>query len=115
MHVLSNPSADSATLIGSFNYSLFSQKFSRVKKVELTDDYKSWTFYSYLKRAAQTFGPKGDRILPQARNFKQQMKGRVRKAIVRAHARHKSQVVSDAFGNLSIETPSTSEIETTPI
>lgn len=114
MHVLSNPSADSATLIGSFNYSLFSQKFSRVKKGELTDDYKSWTFYSYLKRAAQTFGPKGDRILPQARNFKEQMKERVRKAIVRAHVRHKSQTVSDAFSNLNVETPPTSEVETTP-
>lgn len=111
MHVLSNPTASSATLIGSFNYSLFSQKFSRVKKGELTDDYKSWTFYSYLKRAAQTFGPKGDRILPQARNFKEQMKERVRKAIVRAHVRHKSQAVSDAFANLDLETPPSYETE----
>ncbi len=91
MHVLCNPTASAATLIGSFNYSRFSQKFSRVKKGELTDDYKSWTFYSYLKRAAHTFGPKGDRILPQARNLKEQMKERVRKAIVRAHARQRSQ------------------------
>lgn len=91
MHVLSNPAASAATLIGSFNNSLFSQKFSRVKKGELTDDYKSWTFYSLLKRAAQTFGPKGDRILPQARNFKEQMKERVRKAILRAHVRQQPQ------------------------
>lgn len=84
-HVLSNPTASAAELIDSFNYSLFSQKFSRVKKGELTDDYKSWTFYSYLKRASHTFGPRGDRILPQARNFKEQMKDRVKKAIVRAH------------------------------
>ena len=106
MHVLSNPTASPAALIGSFNYSLFSQKFSRVKKGELTDDYKSWTFYSYLKRASHTFGPKGDRILPQARNFKEQMKERVRKAIVRAHARQGSQASLDAMANLNVEAPS---------
>lgn len=86
-HVLDNPGASAASLIGNFNYSLFSQRFSRVKKGDLTDDYKSWTFYSYLKRSVQTFGVKGDRILPQARNFKQTMRSRVEKAIIRAHAR----------------------------
>lgn len=85
-HVRANPTASLATLIDSFNYSLFSQRFSRVKKDNLTDDYRSWTFHSYLKRAARTFGTKGDRILPQARNLKEQMRARVEKAIDRAHA-----------------------------
>lgn len=104
-HVLSNPTASSAALIGSFNYSLFSQKFSRVKKGELTDDYKSWTFFSYLTRAAHAFGTKGDRIIPQARNFKEQMKKRVRKAIVRAHVRQRSQASLKALGNLNVVAP----------
>ncbi len=81
MHVLSNPTVSAGTLVGNFNYSQFSQKFSRVKKGELTDDYKSWTFYSYLKRASQTFGSKGDRILRQARNFDEIMKERIENAI----------------------------------
>ena len=85
-HVIDNPGKSPAALIGSFNYSLFSQRFSRVKKGELTEDYKSWTFYSYLKRASHTFRGKGDRILPQARNFKDHMRSRVEKAIIRAHA-----------------------------
>lgn len=94
-HVLDNPGTSPTALIGSFNYSLFSQRFSRVKKGMLTDDYKSWTFYSYLKRASQTFGAKGDRILPQARNFKETMRSRIEKAILRAHARQKPQPISD--------------------
>ncbi len=99
-HVIGNRGVSPAALIGSFNYSLFSQRFSRVKKGELTNDYKSWTFYSYLKRAAQTFGGKGDRILPQARNFKKQMRSRVEKAILRAHARQNPKSAAEAFKGL---------------
>lgn len=87
MHVLSNPMESVETLVDSFNYSSFSQKFSRVKRDELSDDYKSWTFYSYLKRAAKTFEKKGDRILPQARNFNSLMRERIKNAIVIAHSR----------------------------
>lgn len=86
-HVHKNPTASLGTLLDSFNYSLFSQKFSRVKKCNLTDDYTTWTFYSYLKRAARTFEHKGDRILRQTRNFKAHMKARVENAIKSAYAR----------------------------
>ncbi|MEM6635549.1 MAG: reverse transcriptase domain-containing protein [Pseudomonadota bacterium] len=101
-HVLDNPGTSPAALIGSFNYSLFSQRFSRVKKGMLTDDYKSWTFYTYLKRASQTFGRKGNSILPQARNFNSIMRSRIEKAIIRAHARQNPKSAADAFKNIEV-------------
>ena len=50
-HVESNPTMDAGALIGSFDFPLFSQRFSKVKKDNLSRDYRSWTFYSYLKRS----------------------------------------------------------------
>ena len=81
-HVEANPAVDVGDLIRTFDFSLFSQRFSRVKKSNLTDDYRSWTFYSYLKRSAEAFGPKGERIFKQARGFDEFMKARVASAIV---------------------------------
>lgn len=80
--VVANPSRHAVELIQDFDFSLFSQRFSRLKRQNLTDDYRSWTFYSYLKLAAQTFGPKGDRILGQARGFREFMRSRVSEAII---------------------------------
>lgn len=80
---------DAWDLIRAFDFSLFSQRFSRVKKENLTDDYRSWTFYSYLKRSAEAFGPKGDRILKQAEGFEEFMKARVSAAIVRGVSKRK--------------------------
>lgn len=40
---------DAGTLIGCFDYPPFSQRFSKVKKANLTSDYRSWTLYSYPK------------------------------------------------------------------
>ena len=88
-HVEKNPTVDAGGLIGSFDFPLFSQRFSRVKKSNLTSDYRSWTFYSYLKRSAEAFGPKGDRILRQARSFHDFMHERVRAAIVSGIAKRK--------------------------
>lgn len=82
-HVEANPAIDSGDLIRTFDFSLFSQRFSRVKKSNLTDDYRSWTFYSYLKRSAEAFGHKGERILKQARGFDDFMKTRVSLAVLR--------------------------------
>ena len=82
LHVEANPTSDAGQLIGTFDFSLFSQRFSRVKKSNLTDDYRSWTFYSYLKRSAEAFGPKGERIFKQARRFDEFMKSRVASAIL---------------------------------
>lgn len=99
-HVESNPAMDAGELIGSFDFPLFSQRFSKVKKTNLTSDYRSWTFYSYLKRSAGAFGPKGDRILRQARGFDDFMRERVRAAIVSGSAKRKSVIPAAMPGSL---------------
>lgn len=80
--VAANPDRSAAELIDKFNFSLFSQRFMRVRRTKFTDDYRSWTFYTYLKRASQTFGNRGDRILGQAKGFNSFVRKRVEEAIV---------------------------------
>ncbi|MBS4009875.1 MAG: hypothetical protein KGZ72_03880 [Roseovarius sp.] len=99
-HVESNPAMDADELISSFDFPLFSQRFSKVKKSNLTSDYRSWTFYSYLKRSAEAFGPKGDRILRQARGFDDFMRERVRAAIVSMSGKRKSVIPAVMPGSL---------------
>ncbi len=89
-HVEKNPTMDVEALIGSFDFSLFFQRFSKVKKSNRTNEYRNRTFYSYLKRSAKTFGPKGDRILRQAGSFDEFMHKRVRLAIVSGVAKRKA-------------------------
>lgn len=85
---LANKSKNASELIKEFNYSAFSQRFSRVHPDKLEkDDYETWSFYSYLKRAAETFGHKGDPIIPQAKSFKRLMKERIAEAMVKAVVR----------------------------
>lgn len=84
----SDSSLDADSLLKKFNYSKFSQRYSRVLDETLSgEDYSTWTFYSYLKRASETFGGDGDRIMRQARNFNTFMRSRfenaLRKAVVR--------------------------------
>ena len=81
---------DAGALVSSFNFPLFSQRFSKVKKLDPSHDYRSSTFYSYLKRSAETFGPKGDRILRQARGFDEFMRERVKAAIDSGVAKRKA-------------------------
>lgn len=88
-NVENNPEMDAGALIANFDFSLFSQRFSKVKKANLTSDYRSWTFYSYLKRSAEAFGPKGGRILRQARGFDEFMRERIRLAIVSGVSKRK--------------------------
>jgi len=86
-HAQNHPTRRADELINNFNFSLFSQRFSKVKKEDLSSDYKSWTFHSYLKRAVAAFGPKGDRIMGQARGFENFMRIRVTMALVSSASR----------------------------
>lgn len=82
-----HPDKDANQIMATFNFSKFSQRFSRVHPDELSpDDYGTWTFYSYLKRASETFGERGAPILPQARNFNAIMKKRIAAAMEKAVA-----------------------------
>ena len=48
-----------------FDVDLFLLRFGRVPDFELNRDYKKWTFWTYAKRAAVTFGERGDGIYRQ--------------------------------------------------
>ncbi|MEH6521187.1 reverse transcriptase domain-containing protein [Sulfitobacter sp.] len=83
-----NKEKSAEKIMSTFNFSNFSQRFSRVLPEKLlADDYGTWTFYSYLKRSSQTFGSRGRFIIPQARNFNKIMKARMAEAMVKAVAR----------------------------
>jgi hypothetical protein len=80
-----NKGQSAENIMKTFNFSNFSQRFSRVLPEKLvSDDYGTWTFYSYLKRSSKTFGTRGRFIIPQARNFNKIMKARIRDAMVKA-------------------------------
>ncbi|MEO0612559.1 MAG: reverse transcriptase domain-containing protein [Pseudomonadota bacterium] len=96
-YVHAHPDKSANEILESFNYSDFSQRFSRVHPDELSpDDYGTWTFYSYLKRASETFGDKGSAILPQARNFKKIMKERIATAMNRATIRRDANATNES-------------------
>jgi hypothetical protein len=77
-----NPNKSASEILSNFNYSKFSQRFSRVHSKDLEpNDHRTWTFYSYLKRASEIFGDKGTSIMPQAKRFKKIMKKNIETAI----------------------------------
>ncbi len=98
---MANPTKNASELLADFHFSGFNERFSRVRSEDYSpegdppgsmpkkrafdrEDPKTWTFYSYLKRASETFGPEGAPILKQARNFTKIMKERISTAMVRA-------------------------------
>ncbi|SNR56728.1 reverse transcriptase domain-containing protein [Paracoccus sediminis] len=86
-HAEKNPSLPAADLIKTD--SLLLSRFMRQKKEKLTDDHRTWTFYSYILRASSVFGVKGDRIFKQVDSFEAIMRRRVAAALVRAVSRRK--------------------------
>ncbi|UWQ99296.1 hypothetical protein K3729_00385 [Rhodobacteraceae bacterium S2214] len=77
-----HPDMSVEEIMSKFNYSNFSQRFNRVDEQNLSpDDFNTWTFYSYLKRASEAFGEKGSPIIPQARKFRSFMKSRLNEAM----------------------------------
>ncbi|WP_341363411.1 reverse transcriptase domain-containing protein [Thalassospira sp. SN3W] len=87
IHVTSHPEKSTSQLVDSYDYSLFLRKFSRALKKEFSDDHKSWTFYTYAKRASRMFGAKGEPILKQINGFKEKMNDRVGKFILEKKAK----------------------------
>ncbi len=57
-------------LVSTFNFDDLFQSFMRVEDFDSSTSVKSWTFWTYAKRAADTFGTRGSRILKQIRHLK---------------------------------------------
>ncbi|WP_411820393.1 reverse transcriptase domain-containing protein [Hyphococcus formosus] len=75
------PTADPKTILGKIDFHLLYERFTKVRRTKLTSDYRTWTFYTYAKRARSIFGQKGKRIIPQISNMKKIMHDRTERAI----------------------------------
>ena len=83
IHVEKNPELTVDELIKSFNFSLFNQQFMKVSHNNRTNGYDNWTFYSYLKRAQNTFGTTDAKFTRQVRGYKQFVRNRVKHYITK--------------------------------
>lgn len=92
--VKANPNLEFDELIAAFDYSLLSERFMKVRRTKFGDDYRTWTFYTYIKRCSVAFGEKGDRMMLQISNFRRLSKERTVKALTRAF--QKSRRSADA-------------------
>jgi hypothetical protein len=82
------PGRDFAFLVSRFDYEKLIQNFGRVRDFgELSNDYKSWTFWTYARRAAKIFGPLGSPIHRQLRAFRENARRRATKELARAFAK----------------------------
>ncbi|MBF0851451.1 hypothetical protein HKD27_11035 [Gluconobacter sp. R75690] len=81
-HVEKNLGKNQSQLINSFDYAYFYGKYGKVHKEKyIEDDYRSWTFYSYVKRSSEIFGDKGSGIHGQFSGFKKFTEKKVKQTI----------------------------------
>jgi len=77
-----NKGLDIDTLMETYNFSLLFQRFNKVDKTKFhSDDYRTWTFHTYAKRASVIFAEKGSPILKQKRDLKKFIKVRFENAL----------------------------------
>lgn len=84
-HIQKNPMKNQEELLRMFNYSWFMQKFGRVNKLMFSEEYRTWTFHTYVRRAEEIFGDRGLKFSGQVRNLRSIAEARV------------SAVISDAM------------------
>ncbi len=64
------PGKDLAYLISRFDLSSFYERYGRVRDFDPRSDVRSWTFWTYAKRATKVFGKQGLGIPKQLKNFR---------------------------------------------
>ncbi|RZM37303.1 MAG: reverse transcriptase, partial [Sphingomonas sp.] len=80
------PGKDQAYIEGKFNAPEFMQRYGRVADFDPRSDYDSWTFWTYAKRAIETFGPLGKPIGGQLKNYGKIVRTRMKHEIGKALA-----------------------------
>lgn len=70
-----------AFILGQFKYHTFFQRYGRVENFDMEGDYKSWTFWTYARKATKAFGRAGRPIPRQLRRYKVIVKKRVQREI----------------------------------
>lgn len=79
------PGKDSKFLIAGFDYEKLIQNFGRVQDFgEFADDYRTWTFWTYARRAAHVFGQDGLSITRQLRAFREHVRARAAEELYKA-------------------------------
>jgi len=81
-HIENNPTMSLVQLNQTFNYDVLIAKFGRVKDFDnLIGKYKSWTFWTYVKRSLDIFGELGISIRHQVGRYKSFARKRANEAI----------------------------------
>lgn len=78
------PNKSYEELCEAFNFEQFSKRFGRVEGFEPNSSNKKWTFWTYVVRAAEEFGPSGRKIMGQVRRLKRRSHARIGDEIARA-------------------------------
>lgn len=81
------PGKDHAFLVSHFSLERFIQRFGRVEEFDENADYRSWTFWTYARRAAAIFGERGSPILGQLRKHRRLVHQRVERELAAALSR----------------------------
>jgi hypothetical protein len=79
------PDKDAAYLKNNFDYERLIERFGKVQDfIDKHDEYRSWTFWTYAKRAYEVLGPIGGPILRQLRRHRSLTRLRAEQEIDRA-------------------------------
>lgn len=80
------PGKDQAYIESKFDAPKFMQRYGRVAEFDHSASYDTWTFWTYAKRAIETFGPLGQPIGGQLRNYGRIVRTRMAHEIAKALA-----------------------------
>lgn len=81
-YVENNPTMNLMQLVQTFNYDVLIAKFGRVKEFDRSiGKYKSWTFWTYVRRSQEIFGEFGSSIMRQVGSYKSFARKRAKEAI----------------------------------
>jgi hypothetical protein len=78
------PGKSYAELCSLFNFEQFTKRFGKVEGFEPTSTNRTWTFWTYVVRAAEEFGPQGKKITRQVARLRRHSRIRVDHEIERA-------------------------------
>ena len=93
------PGKTYAELCEKFNFEEFTKRFGRVEGFEPTTTNKRWTFWTYVVRAVEDFGPVGRKIHGQVSRLRRRARRRVDEEIAQALQR---KAKSEAAENVSL-------------
>jgi len=85
------PGKTHSELCQMFNFEQFTKRFGRVEGFEPSSSSRTWTFWTYVVRAVEEFGPAGRKIHRQVSRLKRRARHRVDEEIVRALERRAKQ------------------------